>query len=146
MRLQLCRRLYEDRHRINCYNLIVFKVTDEEFEQLVREGIDDIPEKYGKRLDNLAFVVEAVPNENQRKKLNLHAGMTLFGLYEGVPLTQRGANYNLVLPDKITIFKNPAEWVSGSLGELKEHIKHTIWHEVAHYFGLDHNEINKREK
>ncbi len=123
----------------------MYKVTDEEFEQLVREGIDDIPEKYGKKLNNIAFVVEADPNENQRKKLNLHSGMTLFGLYEGLPLTQRGSNYNLVLPDKITIFKNPAEWVSNSLSELREHIKHTIWHEVAHYFGLDHGEINRKD-
>ena len=122
------------------------KVTDEEFEQIVREAIDAIPEKYGKRIDNLAFVVEDEPNENQRQKLKLHPHATLFGLYEGIPLTRRPSGYNLVLPDKITIFRHPAQLASNSMKELKKHVRHTIWHEVAHYYGLGHEQIDNLEK
>ncbi|HLB66599.1 MAG TPA: metallopeptidase family protein [Candidatus Saccharimonadales bacterium] len=124
----------------------MFSVNDEEFEQIVREAIDDIPEKYGKHIKNLAFVVQAEPNEQQRKKLKLHPGVSLFGLYEGIPLTERGSNYNLVLPDTITIFKNTIEAVCNNLAQLGIQVRQTIWHEVAHYYGLDHERINKLQK
>ena len=120
----------------------MFKVSDEEFEQIVREAVDLIPEKYGSRIDNLAFVVEDEPDSEQRRRLKLHKGTALFGLYQGIPLTRRASNYNLVLPDKITIFKGSLEQACNSLDELKKHVRHTIWHEVAHYYGLDHSQIN----
>ena len=124
----------------------MFSVNDEEFEQIVREAIDDIPEKYGKHIKNLAFVVQAEPTEQQGKKLKLHPGVSLFGLYEGIPLTERGSNYNLVLPDTITIFKNTIEAVCNNLAQLGIQVRQTIWHEVAHYYGLDHERINKLQK
>jgi predicted Zn-dependent protease with MMP-like domain len=120
-------------------------ITDEVFEQFVREAIDAIPEKYATRIKNLAFVVEDEPNEIQRQKLNLHSGESLYGLYEGIPLTQRGISYNLVLPDKITIFKHPLQYSSKDLEDLKTQIRHTVWHEVAHYYGLDHDRIHELE-
>lgn len=131
---------------VNCYNYSMIHVSDEEFEEVVRQAIDDIPEKYGKHIKNLAFVVESEPTKEQLLKLKLHHGARLFGLYEGIPLTQRGAGYNLVLPDKITIFKKSIESICDSPEQLEIQVRQTIWHEVAHYYGLDHDRINKLQK
>ncbi|MDB5164014.1 MAG: hypothetical protein JWS12_632 [Candidatus Saccharibacteria bacterium] len=121
-------------------------ISDKEFEEIVTQAIDKLPEKYGQRLKNVAFVIEDDPTEEQRQQLHLYNGQTLFGLYQGVPLTRRGSGYNLVLPDKITLFKNPLSATCFTLAQLKERVYHTIWHEVAHYFGLDHTDIAKRER
>lgn len=123
----------------------MYIVSQEEFERLVGQAIDAIPDGYAKNIKNLAFVVEDLPTPEQRVKLNLHPNESLFGLYEGVPLTRRSGGYNLVLPDKITIFKRPMEMSVNSLPDLKAQIKHTIWHEVAHYYGLDHARIHELE-
>ncbi len=119
----------------------MFIVTNKEFEALINQSLDELPKKYVTRLDNLAITVEDEPSEEQRQKLHLHFGQTLYGLYEGIPLTQRGIGYNLVLPDKITIFKKPLEQSSSSYDDLKAQVKHTLWHEIAHFFGLDHERI-----
>lgn len=121
------------------------EISEEDFRQIVKRAIDGIPKRYAKYIKNLAFVVEDEPNEVQRQKLKLRDDQSLYGLYEGVPLTQRGAGYNLVLPDKITIFKHPAQLNSYSLQQLEQSVKHTIWHEVAHYFGLGHGRIHELE-
>ncbi|MBI4033388.1 metallopeptidase family protein [Candidatus Saccharibacteria bacterium] len=120
-------------------------VSDEQFEKIVADGIDAIPPLYQKNLKNVAFIIEDEPTPEQRELLKLFAGETLFGLYEGVPLPQRQGTTK-ILPDKITIFKNPALAYSNSLKELREHVRHTIWHEVAHYYGLDHKRIHELEK
>jgi predicted Zn-dependent protease with MMP-like domain len=116
----------------------------EGFEKLLSEAIDDIPPPYSDHLQNVAFILEDEPTPEQRLKLNLYPNETLFGLYEGVPLPQRNGALKL-LPDKITIFMNPLMAVSRNLAELKIHIGHTVWHEVAHYYGLDHKRIHELE-
>ena len=123
----------------------MIEISDDDFQAIVKEAIDNIPEKYASHIKNLAFVVEDEPSEYQRQKLELLRGQTLYGLYEGVPLTKRGSGYNLVLPDKITLFKKPIEMTSFSKEELIEQVKHTLWHEVAHYYGLDHSQIHELE-
>jgi len=124
----------------------MFSVSEEEFRQIVANAIDNIPESYAKRIKNLAFVVEDEPTEDQRRRQNLTPYQTLLGLYEGVPLTKRNGNYNLVLPDKITIFKRPIENNSSSLEHLKATVDKTVWHEVAHYYGLGHGRIHELEQ
>ena len=121
----------------------MFKVSQSQFEDLINKALDSLPKKYIEKLDNVAIVTADEPNEQQRRKLHLHNGQTLFGLYQGIPLTQRGTSYNLVLPDIITIFKHPIEHSVNNLDELTEAVRHTLWHEIAHYFGLDHNKIYK---
>lgn len=116
-----------------------------QFEKIVADAIDNIPPKYADHIKNLAFVVEDEPTPEQRIKLNLHAHQTLFGLYEGVPLTRRSGNYNLVLPDKITIFKKPIEMSANSLDDVVNQVNNTVWHEVAHYYGLGHGRIHELE-
>src|SRR5436853_7338679 len=105
------------------------------FQSIVSDAIDHIPKHYAEHIKNLAFVVEDEPSLVQRQKLKLNNHQTLFGLYEGVPLTKRASNYNLVLPDKITVFKRPIELLSNNHNELVEQVNKTIWHEVAHYYG-----------
>ncbi len=116
-----------------------------EFEVIVAKAMDSMPKRYIDNMRNVVFVVEDEPSEEQRLRLHLVDGRTLYGLYEGIPLTVRGSGYNLVLPDKITIFKKPIESGSYSLDELKEEVKNTVWHEIAHHFGLDHGRIQELE-
>jgi predicted Zn-dependent protease with MMP-like domain len=123
----------------------VIEISYEQFNKVVSQAIDAIPPLYQEHLQNVAFIVEDYPTAEQARQLNLYPNELLFGLYEGIPLPRRGGQAKL-LPDKITIFKRPAEMVSASLAELKEHVRHTVWHEVAHYYGLDHERIHQLEK
>ncbi len=120
-------------------------ISDDHFAALIAEVMDELPEKYISALDNVAVVYADEPTEAQRVQMKLRSHETLFGLYEGIPQTARGAGYNLVLPDKITIFKNPLQHASRDVAELKAHVKHTLWHEIAHHFGLDHDRIHELE-
>ncbi len=117
----------------------------EKFEQLVKLGIEEIPEKFLKKLDNVDIIIEDEPTPAQRKKLNLKENVQLFGLYQGVPKTKR-RNYAWVLPDKITIFKNPIEKVYSSEKQIREKVKQTVWHEIAHHFGLDEQRVRQAQK
>lgn len=121
-------------------------MTSKEFEQLVNTGIEAIPKKFLDLLNNLAIVIEDVPNLNQLKKSHLPLGWTLFGLYEGVPQSNRGPNYTAMLPDKITIFKKPIENAAHNAEDVKEIVKNTVWHEIAHHFGMDEEEVRKAEE
>jgi len=123
----------------------MLSVSDEEFDKYISEAMDELPQEYIKRLNNVLVTYEDEPTEAQRQKLKLHCNQTLFGLYEGIPLTKRGAGYNLVLPDKITLFKLPLFYMSTDLDDFKAKIKHTLWHEIAHYYGLDHPRIHELE-
>ncbi|GAF78140.1 unnamed protein product [marine sediment metagenome] len=117
----------------------------EKFEELVRQGIEAIPQRFLKKLDNVDIVIEDEPTEEQMKKLKLGKGVKLFGLYQGVPQTRRG-HYSWVLPDKITVFKKPIEEVTFSEKEVREKVKETVWHEIAHHFGLNEERVLKAKR
>lgn len=117
----------------------------EEFEKIIREAVKTIPKKFLEKLDNVAIVVEDEPNVYQQQKLRLRMGRSfILGLYEGIPQTKRG-HYNAALPDKITIFKKPIEAIICSKDDLKEIIKNTVWHEIAHHFGMDETAVREAE-
>jgi len=120
-------------------------ISREKFEELVEEGIKKIPKRFLEKLDNVDIVIEDEPNEEQKKKIKLGPNVRLFGLYEGVPQTRRGY-YSGVLPDKITIFKKTFEEVCSSEEEIKERVGQTVWHEIAHHFGMDEERVRKLEK
>ena len=121
-------------------------MTLEKFEKLVKEGIKAVPEKFLKQLNNIDIVIEDEPTFYQLGKLKARQkqGLMILGLYEGVPQTQRW-HYGQVLPDKITIFKKPIERIARSEKEIREIVKNTVWHEIAHHFGMDEREIKKVE-
>jgi len=112
---------------------------------MVTKAMDELPQEYIAGLNNVLITFEDNLTSEQRRRQNLQAWQTLFGLYEGIPRVQRGNNYNLVLPDKITLFKGPLESASNNESDLQEHIKRTLWHEIAHYYGLGHDRIHQLE-
>jgi predicted Zn-dependent protease with MMP-like domain len=120
-------------------------ISREKFEELVKRGIKAIPERFLEKLDNVDIVIEDEPIEAQIKKLKLGKNSKLFGLYEGVPQTKRGF-YSGVLPDKITIFKKTFEEICSSEDEIKKRVGQTVWHEIAHHFGMDEERVRKMEK
>lgn len=118
------------------------ELSDSEFDHLITRAMNELPQEYIKGLDNVAIVYADWPDEYQAQKAGLREGSILLGLYEGIPLTKRGAGYTFVLPDKITLFKRSIMMVSPTPERLFEQIKRTLWHEIAHYYGLDHTAIH----
>ncbi len=121
------------------------KLNRAEFEKIVEEGIGAIPEKFLQKLDNVAIIIKNEPTPAQKKKLNIRSNWTLFGLYEGIPQAKRGINYSGVLPDKITIFQKPIEDEARGEEDIKEIVKNTVWHEIAHHFGMDEARVRRAE-
>ncbi len=115
------------------------------FERLVARALDDLPPEVAAMLDNVDVVVEQEPSPEQLdQRAEVRAsGPTdaedgpLFGLYEGVPLTERGSGYTLVLPDKITIFRGPLERTYRSPQAIAREVRVTVMHELAHHLGFD---------
>lgn len=120
-------------------------MTREKFEKLVDEGIKAIPERFLKKLNNVDIVVEEEPTPSQLKKIKARNDFITLGLYEGVPQTKRW-RYSEVLPDKITIFKKSVEKIARTEKEIKEIVKNTVWHEIAHHFGIDERSIREIER
>jgi len=117
-------------------------MTDAEFDNLITKAMNELPQEYIKGLDNVAIVIADNPTPDQHTKMNLDKQHLLLGLYEGIPLTKRGIGYNFVLPDKITLFKDQIMAISPNNDELFKQIKRTLWHEIAHYYGLGHDRID----
>lgn len=121
---------------------------DERFEQLVSDGIDAIPARFLDKLKNVAIVIADNPTSEQLSAGHVHEGSLLLGLYQGVPLTARGDFYGMgmQLPDTITLFKDPIIRISGhDEDRIRLMVRDTVWHEIAHYFGYDDEEIEERE-
>lgn len=112
------------------------------FQSYVSEAIDTIPEQYQDKMKHVAILVEHEPTEQQRRALGLRDCDALFGLYEGVPLPLRGGRILQIQPDIITIFRQPMTQLFPDPEALKNQVRKTLWHEVAHYFGLDHDDID----
>lgn len=120
------------------------KINQIEFEKIVEEGIRAIPKQFLAMLDNVVIVIEEEPTPDQLRKLKKGRTSIILGLYEGVPQTRRW-HYGQVLPDKITIFKNSIERVVHSKSEIKEVVKNTVWHEIAHHFGMNEVQVQQAE-
>lgn len=117
----------------------------DEIENIVWDCIKDLPKEFSMEIENVQFVVELWPTLEEMQKIRAHPGTLLFGLYQGIPKTQRRSNYSS-LPDKITIYAGPILYVSKSLDEVREKIKSTVLHEIGHFFGMSEERIRKAEK
>jgi predicted Zn-dependent protease with MMP-like domain len=106
----------------------------ERFEQIVVAALDELPEWIRERLDNVDVLIEEEPPPDQP---------ALLGLYQGIPLTQRGFHYAGVLPDRITLFRGPIERAVRSEAELQGLIRHTVVHEFAHFFGISDDRLRE---
>jgi predicted Zn-dependent protease with MMP-like domain len=116
------------------------------FDRLVSAAYSRIPGRFRKRLQNIAVVVEQEPTREQLARGRVPAGGTLLGLYEGRPLTARSVFEPYAMPDRITIFQGPHERLARSPEHLARLVEDTIWHEVAHYFGMDERQVRAAEQ
>lgn len=126
-----------------CY---IDAMNQEEFAQLVDKAIEDLPEEFLTKLDNIDIVVEEEPTPAQLRKSGLRHDETLLGLYEGVPQTKRGIAYGMVPPDKITIFQKPIEAKCRNDAELYAEVERVLKHEVAHHFGISDERLREIEE
>lgn len=115
---------------------------DKDFEELVFEGIKMIPEHILQKMENIEICIEDAPNEAHYGKTKTRRESLILGFYEGVPKTKRWG-YGFVLPDKITIFKNSILSIARSKEDIKKIVRNTVWHEIAHHFGFDENEVRE---
>ena len=115
-----------------------------EFEILVQNSLRKLPKKFKKKLANISVEVEYLPSRELLNSMGIRSG-TLFGLYQGVPLTERGWNYGNVLPDRIVIYQHPIESVASSPEQIEKIVQDTVIHEVGHYFGFTDKELHEME-
>lgn len=122
-------------------------MTKEEFEQLVEEGYLEIPAALREKVHNVAIVIEHEPSPQLRRAQGLRPHETLLGLYHGRPHTAREYyGVGMTLPDTITIFQRPIEETAGGDPDrIRAVARDTIWHEIAHYFGLDEPQVRWHE-
>jgi predicted Zn-dependent protease with MMP-like domain len=121
-------------------------VPPEEFKRVVSSAYDLIPDEFRTRMGNIAVIVEPEPSADQLMRSRVPRGATLFGLYEGRPLTVRSVFDSFGMPDRITIFQGPHERAAHSPEHLAKLVEDTIWHEVAHYFGMNEAQVRSAER
>ncbi|MFQ5858712.1 MAG: metallopeptidase family protein [Anaerolineae bacterium] len=119
-------------------------MTPDRFLQLVGEAVETLPDEIARAMNNVEVVVEHSPTMEQLQSAGVMPGRgTLFGLYEGVPLTHRTRSYSLVPPDKITIFQGPITSVCRTDEAIREQVRRTVIHEIAHHFGIDDERLRE---
>ena len=119
-------------------------LTRKKFQNLVTNSLADLPKEITSKLENVDVVIDDVASSSQLVGTGLENDLELLGLYEGIPLNDR-YGYDLVLPDKITIFQKSVESICTTEEELKSEIKATIMHEIGHHFGLTEEELANLE-
>ena len=110
-------------------------VTSDEFDAVVERALARIPSRFRKRLENVVIVVEPEPPQRG-----------LLGLYHGRPLTERSVSEGFRMPDQITIYQGPHERMARDGEQLEEAVADTVWHEIAHYFGMDEKQVRRAER
>jgi predicted Zn-dependent protease with MMP-like domain len=115
------------------------------FEKLVQQALRRLPRKFRKKIENISVEVEDRPAAELLRDMGITSG-TLFGLYQGVPLTQREWNYGNMLPDRIVIYQRPIESAASSPARIEQIVFETVIHEIGHYFGFSDDELHGIEE
>ena len=115
------------------------------FEELVSEAVASLPERFAQRLANIDIQVRDWPSAQELRRAGVPQGRLLLGLYIGVPQTRRSGGYNLALPDRILIFQGPIEQVAHGEEAVRERVRRTVLHEIAHHFGWSDAELAEME-
>ena len=123
----------------------MISISREQFERLVHKALSDIPLDIRLSIQNVDIVVDNVASMNQIAGTGIENEMELLGLYEGIPITER-YGYDMVLPDKITLFQKPIESICDNQEQITEEISKTLIHEIAHHFGLDDNHLDQLKR
>jgi predicted Zn-dependent protease with MMP-like domain len=121
-------------------------VTKARFEKLVEEALRDIPRSFRTEMKNVAVLVEDEPPAHVLEEMEIDPPDSLFGLYQGTPLPDRGWAYGNALPDRISIYQRPIEEACEDDDEIRECVAETVIHEFGHYFGLSEEEIEEIEE
>ncbi|HET7698899.1 MAG TPA: metallopeptidase family protein [Vicinamibacterales bacterium] len=120
-------------------------MTRERFTKLVEEALEEIPRRFRREMKNVAVVVEDEPSPELLEEMGIEPGDTLFGLYQGTPLTERGWSFGNNLPDRISIYQKPTEEACETEDDIRDCVAETVIHEFGHYFGMSEEEIEEIE-
>jgi len=106
----------------------------------MQAALADLPAQYADALANVSFAVTRVLPPRERRRRGISG--TLYGLYEGIPLTHRDSSYDRAVPDRVTLFWGPLMRDFPDDGRLEREVRNTVYHEIAHYFGLDEEDLH----
>ena len=117
-----------------------------DFDDVVERAYARVPARFRRRMQNIAVVIENEPSARQLRSSRVPPGNTLLGLYEGRPLIHRSVWEPFAMPDRITIFQGPIERMARNQAHLEQIVTDTLWHEIAHYFGLNERQVRAAER
>ena len=121
----------------------MYVVDRETLEAMVEQVVGELPESFSRGLENLRFAVEDRATRDDERRTRTARGSTLLGFYRGVLLPRRTSGYNLALPDLIVIFQDPLQRIARNREHLSELVRHTVQHEIAHYFGITDQRLHE---
>jgi predicted Zn-dependent protease with MMP-like domain len=114
-----------------------------QFEALVEQALAELPAEILQYMDNVAMTIADWPSASELKRARVTHPRQLFGMYEGIPLTKRGRHYHAVAPDRIILYQGPLQAAHHTLPALREQIRRTVVHEIAHHFGISEARIRE---
>lgn len=125
------------------YHARMFEIDRDAFAAMVLRAMDGLPDAFRAQVTNLDLAVEDAAPAEDYARTRTPPGSTLLGVYRGIPLTKRGAHYNMALPDTIVIFQQPIQRMARDEADLEERVRRVVRHEVAHYFGISDERLHE---
>ena len=119
------------------------KISAKKFEALVVQALEELPEFFQDRLQNIEVLITDWPTEEELEEAGIGPDELLLGLYQGIPLTERTSDYGLVLPDTITLYRGRIAETCDTSDEIMAEVQQTVKHEIAHYFGLSDERLKE---
>lgn len=116
---------------------------DLDFDAFIDEALTALPDRFHRQIDNVVIMVEDWPSWQTVRLAGVRDPESLLGFYHGIPLTQRTSNYALVTPDKISLYRRAILRHCQSIDEVRSMVKRTLYHEIAHYFGIDDDRLRE---